>query len=141
MKEKALAILAEGKYSCLAWDEQLRYQGAGMGVKPIITPMREQRNFFKNLQVADTIIGKAAALLLALSGAKFVYGGIMSKAAVEVFRQQGIEYEYGKLVDYIYNRQQNSLCPLEQAVLEVDSPQLAWEKLEAKIKELMAKAK
>ena len=138
MKKEMLALLAEGRYSCLAWDEQLVYRAAGMGVKPLITPMRTNKKFFKELQVADTIIGKAAALLLALSGAKFDYGRIMSRAAVEVFQQQGIAYEYARLVDFIYNRQQNGLCPLEQAVMDENDPEQAWEKLEGKIQELMA---
>lgn len=137
-KKEALKILKAGRYSCIAWDEQLVYQAAGMGVKPLITPMRERRDFFRGLQVGDTIIGKAAALLLALSGAKFVYGCIMSRAAVTVLQQQGIAYEYARLVDFIYNRQQNGLCPLEQAVLEENDPERAWDRLEARIKELMA---
>ena len=66
INEAVLAIIAEKKYSCVAWRKGICYQAAGMGVKPIITPMRDNRNFFAGMQVGDTIIGKAAALLLVL---------------------------------------------------------------------------
>ena len=138
IKARALAMVAAGEYSCVAWKEELCYRASGMGVKPIITPMRTNKKFFQGLQVADTIIGKAAALLLALSGATYVHGCIMSRAAVAVFQRQGMAYEYDHLVDYIYNRQQNGLCPLEQSVLDVEEPEQAWDRLEAKLQELMA---
>ena len=61
----------------------------------------------------------------------------MSKAAVEVFVKHGVEYQYDRLVDFIQNRQQDDLCPLEQAVLDEDDPEAAWIKIEKKIEELM----
>ena len=132
-----LLVLAEGEYSCVGWRNGICYKAAGMGVKPIITPMRENRRFFKGMQVGDTIIGKAAALLLVLSGVEMVYGKIMSKAAVEVFVKHGVAYQYERLVDFIQNRQRDGLCPLEQSVLDEDDPEVAWNKIEKKIEELM----
>ena len=138
IKKEIKEILAAGQYSCVAADATICYRATGMGVKPIITPMRRKRDFFAGLQVGDTIIGKAAALLLVLSGVQFVYGRIMSKAAVAVFEAHDIDYQYEKLVDFIQNRQLNGLCPLEQAVLEEEDPEAAWYKLEKKIAQLMA---
>ena len=137
-KQEILRILAEGKYSCVAWQGGIRYQARGRGIQPLITPMREKKNFFAGMQVGDTIIGKAAALLLVLSGVESVYGELMSKAAVRVFQAHGIPYEYAQLVDFIQNRQQDGLCPLEQEVLEEDNPEKAWLKLEAKLAQLMS---
>lgn len=138
VNQRILEILAEGKYSCVAWKGAICYQAAGRGVGPIITPMRQQKNFFAGQQVGDTIIGKAAALLLVLSGVKEVYGKIMSREAVKVFQQHHVEYSYEALVDYIQNRHQDGLCPLEQCVLKEDDPLQAWQRLEKKIAQLMA---
>lgn len=120
-------------YDGLSWETN-----SGIGVKPIITPMRKNRDYFKNKQVFDTIIGKAAAMLLVYSGVKTVYGTVMSKTAIAVFETYKIEYSYDVLVDYIQNREKNGLCPLEEAVYNENNLTEAYKKIEKKIEMLMA---
>lgn len=140
MKEKIIKILKENKYSCVALDENgVYYQNVGIGVKPIITPMREDKAFFKDKYVGDRIVGKAAALLLILSGAKYVYGSVMSRGAVEILNKYNLDYSYDTLVEYIENRTKTGMCPLEQCVKECDDKDLAFDLIEQKINELMRK--
>ena len=121
-----------------AYDGKSLIEGEGIGVKPIITPMRETIDYFKDKEVYDTIIGKAAAMLLAYSGATSVYGEIMSEHAVKVFTQNGIKYEYETLVPYIENRKHDGMCPLEEAVRNDDNLAEGFELIEKRIAELMA---
>ena len=131
-------IIESGAYSCVAADEQrILYQASGMGVKPIISPMRDNRAFFRNKYVADTMVGKAAAMLLILSGAKFVYGEIMSQSAAHVLETNGIPFACGQMVEYTKNRAGTGMCPLEQCVQGEEDPVAAWTKIENKIAELM----
>lgn len=124
--------------TCVAADEHsIFYQTSGKGVKPIISPMRTNRSFFSGKSVADTTIGKAAALLLVLSGAKYVYGEVMSQSAVSVLRENGIIFEYDQLVEYTKNREGTGMCPLEQCIQDETDPAIAWTKIENKIAELM----
>lgn len=84
--ENIIQLIKSRTYTCVSADlHSIVYQASGKGVKPIVVPMRTDHLFFKEKFVADTIIGKAAALLLALSGARYVYGEIMSQAAIPVF--------------------------------------------------------
>lgn len=138
MEQQLIDRIADGQYTCVAKGEKIDYQASGLGVRPIITPMRQDRSFFKGKQVADTVVGKAAALLLVLSGAVEVYGRVMSRSAVEVLKAHGVEYQYDELVDYIQNRTGDGMCPLEQSVLEEENPAKAFDKIEKKIAELMA---
>ena len=129
-----IRILQEQGVSCV-----IRRNGAiileeGIGVKPLMKYLREDRTFFRGASVADKVIGKAAAMLLAASGVGMVYGEVMSDAAADLLAAQGIPFSCGKRVEYIHNR---TMCPLEEAVQPIDDPQLAFERVEARIAELM----
>lgn len=131
-------LIKTGVRTCVAADETcITYKASGIGVKPIVSVMREDRYFFKGKYVADTIVGKAAALLFVLSGAKYVYGEVMSKTAISVLEENGILFEYDELVEYTKNREGNGMCPLEQCVRDENDAVVAWIKIENKIAELM----
>ena len=138
MKHRELIELVKSGVCTFAADRaEGIYQAEGLGVRPIITPMREDLAFFRGCPVADTIIGKAAALLLVLSGASFVYGTLMSQAAVGALERAQIPYEYETLVPYIENRTGTGMCPLEDAVKDEDDPQKALPLIELRIALLM----
>lgn len=138
MIENIKQLIKSRTYTCVAADEHsVLYQTSGKGVKPIISPMRTNRAFFSGKSVADTTVGKAAALLLVLSGAKYVYGEVMSQGAVSVLQENGITFEYGQLVEYTKNREGTGICPLEECIQDEVDPAVAWIKIENKISELM----
>ena len=138
MNKIIIEMIEEGEYSLVAISGEDIYKGSGIGIKPIISPMRENVEFFKGKEVGDTVIGKAAALLLVLSGAKAVYGKIMSRTAVIVLASSGINYKYGELVEFIKNRDNTGMCPLEDAVKDENTPEIAIALIEKRIKELMS---
>lgn len=70
--------------------------------------------------VADKVIGKAAAMMLVRGGAIEVYAEIISEPALEVFKRHRVICLYGEVVPNIINRDKTGICPMEQAVLEVD---------------------
>ena len=135
--QELIALVKSGQCTFAADRGGTCYKAEGLGVRPIITPMRDNLAFFHGCPVADTIIGKAAALLLILSGASFVYGTVMSQAAVQVLENAHIPYQYETLVDYIENRTGTDMCPLEDSVKEEDDPQRALPLIEARIAQLM----
>lgn len=138
MNFDAKNLIKNKDYSCIAVkNDTVFYKEKGIGVKPIISPMRQNKNFFKDSFVYDSVIGKAAAALLALSGAVYVYGEIMSESAIEVLEKSNIKYEYSHKVDYIKNRTNDGLCPLENSVKDEFDLEKCFIKIETKINELM----
>lgn len=134
----AIQKLNEG-YACVVQHPDGRFSCAeGIGVKPLMSFLRQDSRFFEKAFVADKVVGKAAALLLVKGGAQAVYGRIMSEAAVRVLSRFGISYFYETLVPFIQNRTGDGVCPLEQAVSDVETPDDAFPALEARIAELMA---
>ena len=49
------------------------YTSNDIGVKPILSKINEDMNFYKNADIEDTVVGKAAACLYVLAKIKFVY--------------------------------------------------------------------
>ena len=82
--------------------------------------------------IADKVVGKAAAMILAYAGAVEVYAGIVSEPALEVLKNKRIVCVYGKLVHNIENKTRTDICPMEKTVLGVDDVEEAYELLRIK---------
>ena len=93
----------------------------------------------ENLQgfcIADKIVGKAVALLFVKSQIKCVYAKVISESAIEILKKAQIFVEYERVVEYIINRDKTGLCPMEQAVMNIDDCEIAFTILLEKYKSL-----
>lgn len=73
----------------------------------------------RDLWVADRVIGRAAAFLLAAGAPRAVYAGVLSREARTVLEDAGIPCHWGRLVDRIRDRDGTGFCPLETACLGI----------------------
>lgn len=78
---------------------------------------------------ADRIVGKASAFLSLAAGVSSLYGEVISSGAIGLLRARRIPYWYGLKVPFVMNRTRTGLCPFEGAVLDVDDPVVAMERL------------
>ncbi|MCL2324988.1 MAG: DUF1893 domain-containing protein [Proteobacteria bacterium] len=85
------------------------------GVTDLYELYMNEPAFLKDAGVADKVVGKAAAALMALGGVVQVYADVISESAAELLRRAQVEVTYGKCVPYISNRTQTGPCPLEFA--------------------------
>lgn len=60
------------------------YCSNDIGVKPILSKLNENINFYQGAEIEDTIVGKAAACLYVLARIKFVYAHTLSEAAKNI---------------------------------------------------------
>lgn len=137
--DQAINILENEDISFVVIKNNEIIKDKAIGIKPIFQRIKQDKNFFKNAIIADKIIGKAAALLLVSSGIREVYGQTMSKTAIEVLENHKTYYRYGKKVDFIHNRDNTGLCPMEETVKEIHNPENAFIPLGKTIDALMAK--
>lgn len=72
--------------------------------------------------VADRIVGKAAAMIYVLLGAKGVYADVMTAEAEAALLSGGAEVCRGTVVGAIRNRAGTGLCPMEEAVAGLNDP-------------------
>ena len=94
------------------------------GIQPLLIQIKKKG--LKNAVAVDKVIGKAAALLMVYGKVKQVHTNIIAKDAIPVFEKYKVEYSYNEVVDYIQNAKKDGLCPMEQKVLNVNSPKKAY---------------
>ena len=122
--------LKQNNYSLVASNG---YYSCDSGIKPIINKMNEDIHYFKDLEIADKIVGKASSMLLILSGIKKIDAIVLSKQAENILDKYNIEYTYEQLVEYIINRKKDGMCPMEETVKDIDDLNEAFIALNKKI--------
>lgn len=133
--QKAKELLTEGGYTCVLVQGQTVFTSRERGVKPLLHWL-EEGYILPGFSAADKVVGKATAFLYCLLGAKAVHAGVMSDAAMAVFREYGIRATCDKQVDYIRNRQNTGMCPMEEATRNVSVPEDAPNAIREKLKQL-----
>lgn len=136
----AQALIREESASCVVMKEgRILRTAYGAGLKPLVALYDE--GALKDAVVADKIIGKAAAMVLVLGGARQVYGETISRTAVEYLKAHGIEASGGRVIDLISNRAGNGICPMERTVMDIEDPAEGLEKLRETMAALAAQGK
>ena len=127
-------ILIENNYSIYTSNG---YYSFDNGIKPILSKMKEDPYFFKDLIVVDKVIGKASAMLVFLSKVKKIHALLLSEDGKKVLEDHQIEYSYDKLVEHILNNNMDGICPMEDCVKDIDNLQDAFIALKEKVAILM----
>ena len=82
-------------------------------VKDLVDILKKDENGLKDAIVADKIIGKLAASIMAKAGVKEIYTIKLSKIALPVLEENNIKYKYEELIDYVKNKDKTGMCPME----------------------------
>ena len=122
-------------------DNKIIYCSNEIGVKPILSKLNENIDFYKDADIEDTVVGKAAACLYVLAKIKFVYAHILSELAKNYLEKNNIPFKYDELVKEIRNRTNTDICPLEKSMIHIDDPVIAKTTLENVIQILMNQKK
>jgi Domain of unknown function (DUF1893). len=109
------------------------YKSSLKGILPVINKLKEDPAYFEGADVADEVIGKAAALLLIYGKVRSIYTPVISEHAMEILEKHHIYFEYDKKVPFILNRNKDGMCPMEKTVLNTDDPVTAYKLLSDKI--------
>ncbi len=110
------------------------------GIKPVLNFI-DEGNILNGASVADRIIGKASAMLLVKAGIKELYAEVLSESGEAILKKYHIPYSYGSKVEYIVNRTNTGMCPMEMTVKDIDDLNEAETALRNKVRELAAQAK
>lgn len=122
-------------------DGSVLFNSREPGIKPLLEaihgiPAVELRG----AGVADTVVGKAGALLMAYADVAFVASRVMSKIAMGTLRAHKIPFYTQTVVPTILGRNANQQCPFEKAVRDVTDPRRAFDILTELAQALSQKA-
>ena len=121
--------LHAGNYSCVirkGGEERVFFR---KGVADLYGLLQAEPGFLNDARVADKVIGKGAAALMALGKVQEVYADVISRSAKELLEREGIPVIYASEVPYIRNRAQTGQCPVEALCNETDDLQEMLEKI------------
>lgn len=111
----------------------------GRGIGPALRLYREGK--LRGADVADRIVGRAAAALFVAGGAVSVHADVMSEGAAEFLSAYGVPNGAEVITREIINRAKTGICPMEAAVKELDDPLRMIEAIERTWKVLSGAAK
>lgn len=131
-------ILTQENCTCVLVRGESILKSHERGIKPLMQWM-EQGIDLRNFCAADKVVGKATAFLYAHLGIRSVYAPVMSRSAVQVLEQYGIEYHCDEIVEAIFNRSRDGFCPMESAVLNVDDKETAMDTIREKYQKMIQK--
>ncbi len=132
---KAVELINNGKASCvIIRDGKIIYSELSRGIKPMISAY--ENGLLSGSTVVDKVVGKAAAMVMALGKVKSCYALTASKGAISVFEEHGICVQCGNRVEYIVNRTGNGMCPMEESVQGVSDLNQALKCIKERLDEI-----
>lgn len=122
--EELKNILHEGGWSCVirGGDGAVR-TFSQRGVADLYRLLTEEPEMLRGASVADKVVGKGVAALMALGGVAEVYADVVSTPALELLRAAGITVSFGFETPNIVNRDRTGWCPVEKLCAGADSPE------------------
>lgn len=132
--KRAKETLNAKNFTCVVVDKQGMRTSTLSGIKPLMQWLAEDKKAFEQASIADRCIGKAAAMLMVYGGVKEVYTNLISEHAIQLFADFAVPVEYKERVEYIINRDKTGMCPMEEACLEINNLEEAYQALQNKLK-------
>lgn len=134
--EEAATLLHAGEYSCVIKKGEITRTFTRRGVADLYELYQDTPELLDGACIADKIVGKASAAIMALSNVKEVYAAVISTEALSLLREKGIAVSYDRETPYIENRDKTGLCPMETACKQLHSPQEIYNRVKIFIAKL-----
>lgn len=124
--DKLIEILHNEQLSCVI----MRSDGTLVrcrrrGVIDLYELLRDTPGTLDGATIADKVVGRGAAALMALGHIKMLYTDVLSRPALDMLQQADIATRYSVLVDNIINRKGDGICPVEKLTSTVETPEKA----------------
>lgn len=134
--DSLIEILHSSACSCVVRNKGRVERYYNRGVKDLYTLYTADSQLLSGADVADKVVGRAAAALMILGGVRRVYADTISQLALELFAQNNVEISYNQVVPHIINRAKTDLCPLERATKDLESLEEIFAAIEAFVSSL-----
>ncbi len=124
----------EGSY-LIIHSPSATYRYFERGIKRLWLAATSDEKILLGATVEDSVVGRAAALLMVYGGVKEVHAGMLSEGGKAVLEEYNVPFTCKQLVDRILNRARTDSCPMEKAV-EGCTPALSVAAIRSKLLEL-----
>ena len=118
-----IRILHEGGYSCVIENRGEIFTFTERGVKDLYNLYKTSPEILKGAFIADKVVGKGAAALMALGQISEIYCDVISENAIKLLQDCKIVYSFAQKVPHIINRSKSGMCPVETLCLNATTPE------------------
>lgn len=119
--EQMLEMLNVQHLSLLVYNDSTLSTHTNRGVRDLLTLISTQPERLQGAIVADKIIGKAAAAIMATGGVVEVHTNIISTPARALLEAEGIKVVATEEVPQILNRNKSQMCPIDSQLEGIES--------------------
>lgn len=95
------------------------------GLRALVTLLTTSPQTLWGADVADKVVGRAAAALLIRGGIKRLYTPLISETAIRLLKNSTINFTYDASVPYIQNKARDGMCPMEALALRASDAEEA----------------
>jgi len=113
-------------------NSRVLFETESHGISGLLKAVKQLQDNMAGSSVADRIVGRAAALLLAYSGVVAVFAVTVSDGGIEVLKNNHVFHEFGRRVPRILDSKKVDVCPFERLVDKFSDPKEAYEELKAR---------
>jgi len=122
--------LHDGNYSCVVRNYDELFTFSQRGVADLYDMVKNKPCFLNGADIADKVVGKAAAALMILGGINKLYADVISLSALILLREAGIEPDFERVVPFIWNRDKTDWCPMERICYDATSAEAIFPLIE-----------
>jgi len=119
--KQMLDMLNQQGLSLLVYNDTTLTTHTDRGVRDLLNLLAEQPERLKGAIVADKLIGKAAAAIMAAGGVVEVHTNLICTAGRELLENEGIKVFAREEVPQILNRDRSGQCPFDAQLNEIES--------------------
>lgn len=120
-RQEAVRMIRAKEASCVIYqDGDIVSATMGRGIAPLIDIYTQTPELLQGALVVDKIVGKAAAIVLVMGGARAAHGVLVSDAALAFLQAHNVPVSYETRVVSIRNRAGDGICPIERSVLHIE---------------------
>lgn len=111
---QAIDLLFAERCSCVVRNGDTIRIFRERGVRDLWRLLHEEPELLDGAFVADKVVGKGAAALMAAGRVRELFADVVSHAALELLNGAGIPVSYTVAVPHIINRAGDGICPVER---------------------------
>lgn len=116
-----LDMLNEQGLSLLVYNNDSLSIHANRGVRDLLELLSAEPERLRGAIVADKVIGKAAAALMATGGVQEVHTNVICTPARELLEQEGIKVFAREEVEKILNKDKTHMCPIDSQLEGIET--------------------
>lgn len=138
MMEELKRLLHDCGHSLVVANNGIRTYD-GRGVSDLYRLLNSEPGALRGARIADKVVGKGAAALMAMANVGEVYADVVSRPAIAMLEKYGIKVGYGTLADHIVNRSGTGMCPLEMRCMACRTAEECLVQIRSFIEEMQKK--